>query len=224
MSWEMAWYHVMWYKPLYQWGPPHILLRLNICGPRLVQGFVPMGPCPTSKKQPPLTGAKGPCLRTMSMAMPTDHGHGHAYGPWPWPCLGTPDHAPSSVEEKEREIGQPASLKKQSPVTWRHEPLALTSGRLAHSHGTSQSTIFQKDTLKKIICVMYAKTIKETRSNIHSNHRNPMNIDETTTENARTTQKTTERLRNQRHSKETRGIFKTQRALNRNLKKIKEHR
>ena len=62
-----------------------------------------------------------PCLRAMSMAMamPTDHGHGHAYGPWSWPCLGTPDQGPSSVEEKEREreIGQPASLKKQSPVT-----------------------------------------------------------------------------------------------------------
>ena len=49
-------------------------------------------------------------VRTMAMAMPN-------YGAWPWPCLGTPDQGPSSVEKKEREIGQPASLKKQSPVT-----------------------------------------------------------------------------------------------------------
>ena len=132
---------------------------------------------PSLKKHTPLTLAKGPCLRTMSMAMPTDHGHGHAYGPWPWPCLGTPDQAPSSVEEKEREIGQPASLKKRSPFTWRHEPLALTSGRLAHSHGSSQNGNISKETIKKRIWVMFGKTSKETQSNIHTNRRNPMKID-----------------------------------------------
>ena len=124
---------VMWYKPLYQWTPPIFVTRLISAG-QIGTGLGTNGPQPHPKKTTTFDRSQGamptdhvhghaygpwpwPCLRTMAMAMPTDHGHGHAHGPWPWPCLGTPDQAPSSVEEKERYIGQPASLKKQSPFT-----------------------------------------------------------------------------------------------------------
>ena len=96
-------------------------------------------------------------------------------GPWPWPCLRAiamptdpTGQARSSVEEKERDW--PASIfLLTTPFTQRHEPRALTSGRLADSHGSAKKYNISNETMKKIMFGTNGKTIKETETNIHAN-------------------------------------------------------
>jgi len=50
--------------------------------------------------------------------------------------------------------------------------VALTSGRLAHSHGSSQNGNISKISIKKSMWLMYGKTNKEIQRDIYTNQRN----------------------------------------------------